>query len=344
MKKAISLLLVLSLFVPLFSVFGSAVSLYDGMDALNAQFLDGAYPRGMDYVYYSPKKGDADTTKYPLLVWLHGMGSGRVPRAQLNWYEFGNFSSEEFQARFDVGGCYLLAVRASDSLINSWNADNCDMLKDTISDFVKQQNGSIDENRLYIAGYSTGGSIVWDMIAQYPNYFAAAAPLAAIFQPTVEELSRLRDTSVWIFASDHDPYTLAGSSDARLAFQTLQNISNRKSGVRFTTVSDARFADGSKRYDLDTGEITADAEHFIWEAFTYDMHMADNVTPYVYTTTVDAEGNTFSFTDPTDGVIRWLSAQKRAPKEEQSKTEMNFFQKLALFFQKIIAYIRNLFT
>lgn len=340
MKKAISILLCIPLCLALLPLSVFAASLDDGIDALNASFQDGAYELGLDYVYYSPKKGDGDRTAYPLLVWLHGMGSGRYPRAQLNWYEFGNWASAEYQARFDVGGCYLLAIRASDSMINSWTTDNCGMLKATIDDFIKKQNGGVDKKRICIAGYSTGGAIVWDMIAQYAGYFAAAVPIAAIYQPTIEELSRLKDTSVWIFASDNDPYTLAGSSDARLVFETLKKITNRPEGVRFTTVSDARFADGSKRYNLDTGEITGDAEHFIWEAVTYDMHMADRKTPYIHTSTVDAAGHSFSFAAPTDGVASWLSAQTKA--EEQSAS-LNFFQRLRLWFEKILSYFRHLF-
>ena len=77
MKKGISLflclLLLFSLVIP-----ASAIPLSSGTDALNAQFLDGANTKGHDYVYYSPLKGSNDSTKYPLLIWLHGAGEGGV--------------------------------------------------------------------------------------------------------------------------------------------------------------------------------------------------------------------------------------------------------------------------
>ena len=36
-----------------------------------------------DYSYYSPVKGKDDKTKYPLVIWLHGMGNGWTDGFQL---------------------------------------------------------------------------------------------------------------------------------------------------------------------------------------------------------------------------------------------------------------------
>ena len=343
MKKITALLMCALCFVWLITPAASALSLRDGTAALDASFQDGEVKNGFDYVWYSPKKGESDQTRYPLTVWLHGMKSGTERRAQLKWYEFSNWSSEEYQARFaNAGGCYLLAVRASDSDINSWTGDSCAKLKLTVDKFVEANKDNIDTARVYIAGYSTGGAAVWDMLAQYPGFFAAGIPIASVLQPTVEEVAKLADTSVWIFSSDNDPHVLAGSRDAALAFQQLKNSTNRPAGVRMTTVSDARFADNSKRYNLETGEIMWDAEHFIWEAVTYDMHLMDGTTPYPYTSTTDASGNTVTFDSPTEGVISWLSLQRLPEKPSGEKT--GFFEKIKLFFDKILNYLRLLFT
>ena len=342
MKKLTAILMCVICLAGLAAPAASALSLYDGTAALDASFLDGEVKNGFDYVWYSPWKGESDQTAYPLTVWLHGMKSGTERRAQLKWYEFSNWASEEYQARFaDAGGCYLLAVRASDSDINSWTGDSCAKLKLTIDKFIAANEAHIDKKRIYIAGYSTGGAAVWDMLAQYPGFFAAGIPIAAVLQPTAEETAKLADTSVWIFSSDNDPYVLAGSRDAELAFRQLKNSTHRPTGVRMTTVSDARFADNSKRYDLSTGNLTWDAEHFIWEAVTYDMHLMDGVTPYPYTATTDAAGNAISFEAPTEGVISWLSAQRLA--ENQTSAKVGFFEKIRLFFEKIFAYFRLLF-
>ena len=336
---SLSVLLIFAL-----SVTALALPLSAGTDALDNCFIDGEAPKGYDYVAFSPKKGDDDTTKYPLMVWLHGMKSGTEKRAQLKWYEFSNWASDEYQARFaNAGGCYLLAVRASDESINSWTSNSCYKLMRTIEYYLSLNGDNIDTSRIYIGGYSTGGSAVWDMISQYDGYFAAAVPIAAIYLPTTQEMDKVTDTSIWMFASDNDPYEINQSDDAYERFNYLKTRTLRPEGLRITTVSDARFADNSKRYNLETFEIMWDAEHFIWEAVTYDMHLMDGVTPYPNCTTIDAAGNTIDFSDPSQGVISWLSLQTNDPTPVQESDDTGFFAKIAAFFKSIINWFKTLF-
>ena len=79
----------------------------NGMDkeALNEQFVYGAGPYvegyAIDYRYYSPVK-ENDTNKYPLVIWLHGMGNGMKDGDQLNGCDIGFWASEQFQSRFEA--------------------------------------------------------------------------------------------------------------------------------------------------------------------------------------------------------------------------------------------------
>ena len=108
MKKYLSLFLACVLLLLPMGVIASALPLSDGTAALNRQFLNGKYG-SYDYVYFSPVKGEDDAVKYPLTVWLHGRNSGGYARAQLERYEFSNWASDEYQARFEnAGGCFLL--------------------------------------------------------------------------------------------------------------------------------------------------------------------------------------------------------------------------------------------
>ena len=184
MKKITAVLLAVLMLLPM-AVTALAIPLSSGNEALNKQMLDGEIAStGIDYVYYSPVKGEDDSVKYPLFVWLHGMRSGQTKRAQLNWYEFSNWASDEYQSRFEnAGGCFLFAPRANNSR-NNWEGTDCALLKKTIDEFIAQYGDHIDRNRIYIAGYSTGGTMVWEMISQYPNFFAAGLPLSSVMQPT----------------------------------------------------------------------------------------------------------------------------------------------------------------
>lgn len=340
MKKTLLIILSLALILPMFSFTAFAIPLSAGTAALDAEFNDGA-PEGLyDYVDFSPVKGDDDQTKYPIFIWLHGMNSGKFPRAQLQWYEFSNWASDEYQARFEnAGGCFLLAVRSNEN-VNTWEPSMCSKLKATIDYYIYLNRDNVDTNRIYISGYSTGGTMVWDMLSAYSDFFAAALPLASIYQPSPSTLNKLNDVSVWMFSSDNDYYPLSDSADTRVSYEWLADMSS--ADIRFTYFSEAVFADGSKKYD-DSGKLAKDASHYIWEAVTYDMFMADGVTPYAHSTTIDKNGNKVVFNNPEEGVISWLSQQTRE-NAGNSGGIANFFQTIKRFFKLIFGYIKALFV
>ena len=336
MKKFISVALCAVMLVFSMSAFAGAVSIDAGRSRLNASMRDGEASNGVDYVYFSPVKGESDTTKYPLMIWLHGMKSGLYPRDQLRWYGFSNWASDEYQERFkNAGGCFLFAPRAQNSL-NNWDSTQTAVLKSAIDEFIASCGDNIDTSRIYIAGYSTGAVMVWDMLLAYPDFFAAALPAAAITQPA-GTLSSLADVSVWILSCDKDYYVSGRSSAAKMVFNQLKGITNRPDGLRHTAFSQAVFANGNKKG-------TANEEHYVWEAITYDMHMADRVTPYEYASTVDGTGKSVSFENPDIGVIDWLSQQRRP---EKSDTGNKFFARIIEFyrsiFRMIASFISNIF-
>ena len=338
MKKGLSLLLSLLLLALSLSSAAYALPLADGTSALNRQFKNGKYG-DYDYVFFSPVKDEADETRYPLTVWLHGRNSGGYPRAQLERYEFSNWASDEYQARFEnAGGCFLLAPRAAVNDKNEWDNSNRADLKAIIDAFMAENAANIDASRVYIAGYSTGGSMVWNMLTAYPGFFAAGLPLAAIIQPTVSGLNKLTDTSVWIFTSDNDPYIINETDDVKPNFDYLCGVSRRPEGLRMTSFTQAVFADGTKK--MDGGKPADDAEHYIWESVTYDMFMEDGATPYQYATTINADGEKLAFT-PGHALIEWLSRQTNG---SGGASSANVLTRLRLFFQRLFKLIREMYS
>lgn len=332
MKKVLSLFLCLT-FVLLscsLSLNVFATSLSDGTVALNAQMLDGECPDGLDYVYFAP-----DTTsskKYPLVIWLHGAKSGEYKRAQLESYNFCDWSSVEFQARFcNAGGAFLLLPRSSNNVSHNWYTTSTSALKTTIDYFIAQYGENIDKTRIYIAGYSTGGSMVYYMLNAYPGFFAAAMPICSLYAPTSVELEKLSDTSMWLFSCDKDPYLTANTASTDTVFQYLKQITNRKDGVRHTSFTQAVWPTGAKQNAID-------GEHYIWGAVINDMFMYTG-EQYLYSTTKDATSKTITFTSPV-GLINWLSQQSTP---ETSKS-LSFFDKIANFFKSIYIYIIALFS
>ena len=327
MKKIISVLMsvlmIMSCIALCFSA--SAESLSIGNDELDSWFLDGECPGELDYVYYAPKtKGN---TKYPLMIWLHGAKSGDKPRAQLEWYRFSNWASPEYQSRFEnAGGAFLLAPRSSKDITHNWYETGCSSLKATIDYFISQNKGKIDTSRIYISGYSTGGSMVWHMVTKYPDFFAAAMPIASLYNPTSGEIEKLSNTSVWLFNCDKDFYASATTSMSKTTFNYLNEITNRPDGVRLTSFTEAVWASGAK-------QNAYDKEHYIWGAVTNDMFM-DSGEQFYYSTTVDGTGKTITFKNPK-GIISWLSLQTNEKTAEDTQLTG---------VAKILAFFRNLFN
>jgi predicted peptidase len=55
----------------------------------------------------------------------------------------------------------------------------------------------IDENRIYVTGFSMGGSGTWDIIVRHPDFFAAAVPLSGRNDPA--QAGRIAHLPIWAF-------------------------------------------------------------------------------------------------------------------------------------------------
>ena len=315
MKKIIAILLCVCM---------AAFSLAAGDDALRAQFQSGS-GGGLDYRYFAPAAEEGK--RYPLVVWLHGVASGDYDGDQIDSYEFCRWASDEFQARFaEAGGAYLFAPRCP----GGWDLTTPATLKACIASFVSGFEGSVDADRIYLAGFSVGATMVLKTASAYPSFFAAAVPICAVIQDAAQ-IRALRSMAVWFFANDKDTFLSANTAATRASFNTLKGVSPEPARVRFTHVSKAV---------TPTGDAIG-TQHYIWRCFTNDMFMADG-SQYAYSTTEDGAGATVSFTSP-NGIISWLSQQSKQ-NQEQTEGRKNLFQRIADFFRKIISFFSNLFS
>ena len=174
--------------------------------------------------------------------------------------------------------------------------------------------------------------MVWHMVTKYPDFFAAAMPIASLYNPTALEMNGLSDTSIWIFSCDKDFYTSAATPMAKTNFDYLCNITNRPGGIRLTSFTEAVLPDNQKHHSYDK-------EHYIWCSVTNDMFM-NTGEQYYHSTTIDGEGNNISFKIP-NGLISWLSRQTNL-KEENGKM-LSFFEKFIAIIKDFLNKILGLF-
>ena len=214
MKKFLSVILSLIMFVCALSIPTFACSFKedaydDNLEELQKQFIYGEGPETdgftIDYRYFSPVKED-DSTKYPLVIWLHGMGDGAEEGKQAKASDVAFWTSDEFQARFKgSNGAFILAPRSLEEKSLYWSDSLIYPLRAAIDDFIAQNKDNIDLSRIYIGGYSMGGKMTLKMAVAYPDLFAAIFPICPAWTPSADTLNLIADIPVWITSGKLDP-------------------------------------------------------------------------------------------------------------------------------------------
>lgn len=328
-KKVFSLFLSVLMLFSICAFSSSAVSINDGFDALEAQFSRDAGPEtdgySIDYSYFSPVKGEDDTTKYPLMIFMAGYTEGEYPGKELTSNRLSTWSSSEMQARFaNAGGSYILFARAPEEKGYCWNASLLiSPLKAAIDDFlVKHPN--VDRNRIYVCGWCLGAIGAANLVSTYSNFFAGLIFMSSPKAISTAEAAKLSNTMVWIFHCKKDsfaPYSL----NAETSWNRILASTEVPEKVRFTSFETAP----------DCGSLLPN--HNVWNMIAYDMACDDE--SYSGMQTVDGKGNVIS---ASEGIITWLSFQKHENHVECSCGchTSNFLSKLIwriqVFFWKLL--------
>ncbi len=304
-------------------------SLSDGPDKLRSQFLR-AELGGMDYNYYVPCYEKKDDHKYPLVLILCGIGEGYEQDQPIYRHAFINWSSIELQRRFTDGGAYIMLPRSPQDEGNFWYPNTVPMLKACLDDFVKNHN--VDPARIYIAGFSIGARMLYQVAEAYPNYFAAAVVMSPYTNATAAETKVLSRMPVWFFGSDQD-LIVNYAATYKAVWDEIAAGSAEPETCRFTTFTYTVDPDGKKIWN----------NHETWHAFTCDMFF-NETEPWPYTSTVDGTGKSVSVVYP-NGVIRWLNdcSRETAGSEGGGFVRLNLLAKLLAFFRRIVSRILGLF-
>ena len=303
MKKFLSVFLTCVMILSIFSISAFACSVDDTYDdilpELQKQFVYGEGPETdgytIDYRYFSPVK-DGDNTKYPLVIWLHGMGDGAQEGLQVTKSDIAFWTSDEFQNRFKgSNGAFIFAPRSLEEQEIYWSDSLIHPLRVTIDDFISQNKDNIDLSRIYIGGYSMGGKMTLKMAVAYPEMFAAIFPICPAWTPSMETLSLIADIPVWMTSGKLDPLVNYFFSVKPL-WKNIVETHNSPADCRLSSLDFVKYPSGNP----------TSSSHHAWFAVNYDMFSSDN-GKYPYMKTVDGLGNKVTLTYP-DGMISWLSS------------------------------------
>lgn len=298
MKKSLCVLLaVLMLFGCAFPAFAVTESEAESAaDALKSGFVDGVGPEvngvRIDYVTFSPEVPDGE--KYPLVIYFHGMGQGAEPRAQIAANNFALWAGKDLQSRFTAGGAFLFVPRSHEDKGEFWPNTYIPAVKAAVDGFIAENIDKIDLTRIYVGGFSMGGSMTVRMIESYPDFFAAAFPMCPAYAPTAAETELFSQLPVWLIVSKYD--VIAGwYTFSDKLWNNIVGTTACPQDCRLSLLTKVTFPDGTK----------TDSNHHVWFAAANDLFKYDG-TAYDNMTTVNADGEAVELAYP-DGLISWLN-------------------------------------
>jgi predicted peptidase len=155
----------------------------------------------MPYLLFAPQDYSADGKKWPLMLFLHGLGeSGNNELERVKIHGPPGFLDSRPDFPFVVVSPQLPPPPgAMKDVPEAWKPEPLIRLVDHVI-----QNMNVDRTRVYVTGLSMGGYGTWRLVAAYPERFAAAMPICGGGEPKPMACS-LRRVPIWAFHGALDP-------------------------------------------------------------------------------------------------------------------------------------------
>lgn len=164
------------------------------------------------YAVFIPMNYDP-SRKYPMIVFLHGMGEG----------------GSDARANLRVGLAPFVAKQADyfpficlfPQTNSNWD-ENSEAASDAIAAIDQTcKDYSVDVDRISLTGLSTGGYGTWAIGAKYKEKFAALVPMGSS-KSDFKDAGRLIDMPIKSFHNSGDPF--AGSWNDREMVQKIKDL------------------------------------------------------------------------------------------------------------------------
>lgn len=152
-----------------------------------------------------PARYDSTTKKYPLLVFLHGvgeLGNGASDLSRLLVNAVPKLLQQKsFPVKFTVNGADYSFIVISPQFKEWPQPTDVNALID-----YAVANYRVDESRIYVAGLSMGGGAAWDYAVAYPGRIAAVVPICGASWPGKAAMGNIASANlpVWAFHNNDD--------------------------------------------------------------------------------------------------------------------------------------------
>lgn len=187
--------------------------------------------------------------KYPLFIYLHGMGQGGRDNEKQLRHRGDLFLTPESRAKYPcmvlfpqvpLGRGFIHITKKKKisflSMLRKFSDKevNCDEMGMTLSPYgvmlyelieLLIKDNIVNTNRIYLSGSSMGAFSVFEFITEYPDMFAAAAPMSGgAVLATMRKWAGI--VPVWIMHGDKDPIIPVESSRVVVAELKRRGVTN----------------------------------------------------------------------------------------------------------------------
>jgi predicted peptidase len=205
------------------------------------------------YQLFVPKDYKADGRKWPLMLFLHGLGE--CSNDDLNKVKI-HGPAKIVEGRPDFPFVLITpqcppplgydpakqVERTSPQIIelvrHAWKPEELIQLVDHV---INKLN--VDPDRVYVTGLSMGGYGTWRLVATYPDRFAAAVPICGGGEPD-QMAPALSRVPIWAFHGAKDP--TVPISESKHMIYALRQVSG---DIRFTTYPDVAHNSWEQTYN-----------------------------------------------------------------------------------------------
>ena len=188
-----------------------------------------------DYLTYLPDNYQEFKNDWPLILFLHGAGErgDEIKKVEANGLPM-------LIAKKDKK--FPFVIVAPQCPENDWwsSETQINLLNNLLDDIVAKYK--IDKDRIYLTGLSMGGFGTWQLACDYPDRFAAIAPICGKGSP--EKAEKIKNIPIWVFHGQKD--TIVPFKNSEEMVEALEKVGGN---VKFTVYPEAGHDSWTETYN-----------------------------------------------------------------------------------------------
>ena len=188
-----------------------------------------------NYLLYLPEGYETSTQKWPLMLFLHGAGERGDDLSKVEVHGPPKLIAQEHKQ-------FPFVIVSPQCPEDAWWSDGPQIqtLNALLDDIVSRYR--IDEDRIYVTGLSMGGFGTWRLACEYPDRFAAIAPICGGGEPY--RVRALKHLPVWVFHGAKDDVVPLQASQVMVDF-----LKKAEGNVEFTVYPEAGHDSWTETYN-----------------------------------------------------------------------------------------------